>query len=151
MGKSRRIKGVYVLLMKSLIEFDLNIGMLGRHRIPRGYLIYVGSGLNGLLNRIDRHFRREKKIKWHIDYLTVNPNIVIFNAIYAETREKMECIVSEEIFKSGFTPIIKKFGSTDCKKCFSHLYYSRKNPTQNILKVFRKIGLKPILWKKINN
>lgn len=150
MNKSSKIRGVYVLLMKSLIEFELNIGMLGKQQIPKGYLIYVGSGLNGLLNRIERHFKRNKKLKWHIDFLTVDPHIIVFNAIYAETNRKMECDVSEKIFKSRFTPIIRRFGSTDCRKCFSHLYYSKDNPIQIILKVFREMGLKPVLWKKIN-
>ncbi len=61
------MKGVYLLVM----ELPKNTSvMVGKHRLvhfQKGYYVYVGSALNGLEQRIERHLRKQKKIHWHID------------------------------------------------------------------------------------
>ncbi len=89
----------------------LTVGSLGRIALKKGYYIYVGSGLF----RIERHYRKKKKLKWHIDYLLKKAKIVGF-----ALSKKKECRVAS-LF-SGF-PSIAKFGSSDCS-CSSHLFYS---------------------------
>ena len=61
-------KGVYVLIIHLSQERDIVVGKLGELSFKKGYYAYVGSALGGLEGRIKRHFRKEKKAHWHIDY-----------------------------------------------------------------------------------
>jgi Uri superfamily endonuclease len=90
----------------------IKIGKLGRITFKRGYYIYVGSGLF----RIERHYRKEKKLKWHIDYLLRKARIIGF-----ALSKKKECNVARKFSKKFIS--IEKFGCSDCK-CKSHLFYS---------------------------
>ncbi|RLF60544.1 MAG: GIY-YIG nuclease family protein, partial [Thermoplasmata archaeon] len=63
------MKGSYVLIINLKKEKEIEIGRLGRILFNKGYYAYVGSGLNNLEKRVGRHLRKNKKKKWHIDYL----------------------------------------------------------------------------------
>ena len=112
-------KGAYCLIIKNNKNRKLRIGSLGNVLFKKGYYCYVGSALNNLEKRIERHKRRNKKIKWHIDYFLKYGKIM--NVIKIETNKKIECLLSKKIMKisNGF---VKGFGCSDCK-CKSHLYY----------------------------
>jgi Uri superfamily endonuclease len=90
---------------------NITVGKLGRIKLKKGYYVYVGSGLF----RIERHYRKKKKLKWHIDYLLKKARIVGF----ALSRKK-ECKVASLFSRFQY---IKNFGCSDCK-CSSHLFYS---------------------------
>jgi len=76
-------KGCYVLFLRLTDECSIKIGSLGIHKMPRGLYAYVGSakGPGGLKARVKRHFKKVKKIKWHIDYLIARPECFIEAAI----------------------------------------------------------------------
>jgi Uri superfamily endonuclease len=64
-------RGAYVVVFRLDRAIRLAIGALGERRLARGYHLYVGSamGAGGLRARIERHLRREKPKRWHVDYL----------------------------------------------------------------------------------
>ncbi|MBN1923980.1 MAG: GIY-YIG nuclease family protein [Nanoarchaeota archaeon] len=130
------MKGVYALNLEVLKDTKLRVGSLGIISLKKGNYSYVGSALNNLEKRIERHFRKNKKIHWHIDYLTTSNDVKIISAFYKETINKEEeCKLAEEISRQGIA--VKRFGCTDCS-CDSHLFYLKdysifKNFLRNLL------------------
>jgi len=117
-------KGVYTIILQIHRPVSIEIGSIGRYNLERGFYAYTGSafGSGGLESRIARHLRREKKIFWHIDYLTSNFNISIAAFIKAEEKRKIECEVNRGIFEKLDSEPIVKVGSSDCKEgCKAHL------------------------------
>ena len=64
------MKGSYALIIRLNRAKRLTVGRLGEFYFPAGHYIYLGSALNGLESRVRRHLRRDKKLHWHIDFLT---------------------------------------------------------------------------------
>lgn len=132
------MKGVYTLLL--FLKEDMDVG---RWSLKKGPYCYTGSGLSNLLARVERHFRKEKRIKWHIDLLTTHKDVKVLGAVLAESLERMECKVNKELERFG-TPV-EGFGNTDCKGgCRGHLV--RGPELKEVLSVYRKLGLKPLIW-----
>ncbi|MGI9566692.1 MAG: GIY-YIG nuclease family protein [Nitrosopumilus sp.] len=119
------MKGIYALILNIRKDFTLNVGRnLKNISFKKGNYIYVGSALNSVEKRVQRHIRKEKKIHWHIDHLTTSRHSSIEKILYLETESKLECNLSQNIAKLPNSIPIKKFGSTDCKSgCMSHLYH----------------------------
>ncbi len=126
--------GIYALIIELKNDAKIAIGALGSLAFKKGYYIYVGSALNGLDARINRHKSNTKKLHWHIDYLLQKAEII--DVIRIETKEKLECKMSRAV-KIVAQDSIKKFGCSDCK-CDSHLYYvsvySKIDDIKSILK-----------------
>jgi sugar fermentation stimulation protein A len=97
----------------------ISVGKLGELSFKKGYYGYVGSALNNLSKRIERHKRKEKKIRWHIDYLLNHAKVVGVETV--ETLKKIECSVNDKVSRVS-SEIISSFGSSDCK-CKGHLHY----------------------------
>src|SRR5512136_3163832 len=124
-------KGVYCLIFKNQ-GLTVDVGALGDLTFQAGWHIYVGSALgSGGLKRLERHislaYLRDKKPKWHIDYLLTNPGFSLRYAIFVVTQERCECQLARELNKGT----IPKFGSSDCS-CRSHLLYRQNDPKQEI-------------------
>ncbi|MGD9518201.1 MAG: DUF123 domain-containing protein [Armatimonadota bacterium] len=66
---------------------------------------------------MERHFRRRKRLRWHIDYLThlQSPRKV---AVWALAKES-ECVCALTLL-ARWGPGVVHFGSSDCN-CASHL------------------------------
>ena len=131
------MKGIYVLIIELENNITITIGKLGKIYFKKGCYAYVGSALNGLENRINRHFKSQKKFHWHIDYLL--DNSCIKEVIYAETQEKKECMLAKTL--NNYEKI-KKFGSSDCN-CESHLFFSDnfEELKDSVVSGFRKNNL----------
>ncbi|MEM2696698.1 MAG: GIY-YIG nuclease family protein [Nitrososphaerota archaeon] len=114
------MKGVYILLVEVIDEVTLRVGHLGEVSFKPGLYVYVGSAQNNLEKRVSRHFSKEKKIRWHIDYLLSSRSCKPLKAIAYSLKREYECIISNLLLEIGGNPV-RRFGSTDCK-CFSHLY-----------------------------
>ncbi len=123
-----RLPGVYVLLIRIGKPVTLVYG--GRRvELPRACALYVGSarGPGGLEKRVERHWRRVKKTRWHIDVLTTQPYTVIEGVVFAvddgalprdaETRAAL-CLEERLDHVPGF-------GSTDDRRAKSHLFIAR--------------------------
>ncbi|AEA46144.1 GIY-YIG nuclease family protein [Archaeoglobus veneficus] len=110
----------YILVLKLDRESIVEVGALGKIVFKPGYYLYVGSAKVGV-SRICRHFRREKKLKWHIDYLSV-----VAEPLHAYLFHREECDVAAMLAERF--ECIPRFGCSDCL-CRSHLFYSAKLPT----------------------
>ena len=111
------MKGAYCLVLEVLNDSNINVGSLGTLSFPKGFYVYIGSALNNIEKRVMRHLRSDKKLHWHIDYLTTSPSVKIKKVYYKESLLKEECSIAK-IVKG--TPITA-FGCSDCK-CESHLF-----------------------------
>jgi Uri superfamily endonuclease len=121
------LRGNYVLVLNAERTFKAQIGSLGEKHLERGIYLYVGSALGigstSIESRLERHRTKDKKVFWHIDYLTVRPYIKVSAAYYVESDSQMECELKKEILERlGGKVALPNFGSTDCR-CGGHLIY----------------------------
>jgi len=107
----------YVLILRLEKGSRVRVGRLGEVKFKPGYYYYVGSAKKGN-SRICRHFRREKKMRWHIDYLSV-----VATPLLAYILNKEECDTAKKLSKSF--EAIPGFGCSDCS-CKTHLFYSKE-------------------------
>lgn len=112
---------------------NLNIGHLHQdHKFRKGYYVYIGSAMNSLVARINRHLSDEKKLHCHIDYLLKNESSEIRDVLFNVSDEKIECDLASTIALNGEE--VPKFGCSDCK-CNSHLiYFKRKRDAMKSVK-----------------
>ncbi|MFN4179771.1 MAG: GIY-YIG nuclease family protein [Armatimonadota bacterium] len=114
-------KGAYQLHLKLDKSLRIKIGKLGTFLFPAGRYVYTGSALNGLENRLARHFRKCKKLHWHIDYLL--KHAWVESVAVVETNQRLECELNRQVLNCPSAKVIVKgFGSSDCN-CPSHLVY----------------------------
>ena len=135
-------KGLYCLILENP-ACTVRIGALGEIAFRQGWHVYVGSALgSGGLLRLERHKElarsHDKKPKWHIDYLLVNPRFRLEGAIFAMTGERLECRLAGQIQGEG----VLAFGCSDCD-CASHLFSFPQNPAESIREAFLACGLEP--------
>ena len=135
------MKGIYVLIIELIQPADIVVGKRGIFSFNAGFYAYIGSALNSLEKRIERHLRKDKKRHWHIDYLMEKAEVQC--VICADTDKKVECEITGKL--TGIFTGIKGFGCSDCK-CRSHLFYSKKlvMMRREVLKAFGTLGLKPV-------
>ena len=114
--------GAYILIVFNPRTQRIKVGKLGKINFAMGYYFYVGSGMKNLKQRILRHQRKNKKIKWHIDYLTKKFKFI--DAKLFPSTKRFECQIAAILGKNLL--MIKDFGCSDCR-CQSHLFYSRKS------------------------
>lgn len=117
------VKGTYCLCINNNKDQTIKIGALGEIAFDKGGYVYVGSALNSLLPRLERHLKTSRGehhvTHWHIDYF-LKENAVSIESIYTiETTEHLECDIAEKVSKHGES--IPRFGCSDCR-CNSHLY-----------------------------
>lgn len=137
-------KGVYCLIFKN-DACVLYVGRLKKIEFSKGYHVYVGSALgNGGLKRLKRHIlfslNRNKKPRWHVDYLSASREFDLISVVYSITDILVECKIAERL-ASSLGDAVNHFGSGDCN-CPSHLYYSKKRPHSTVKNAFFEIGLK---------
>ena len=124
----RPTKGTYTLVLRLEDKEEITIGKLGTFTFPAGYYLYVGSALGpgGLEARLARHRRRDKRLRWHIDYLLEHAQLV--EVWSAASADKLECLWAQAArqLPGGEMPA-PGFGSSDCH-CPSHLIYLARKP-----------------------
>lgn len=108
----------YQLVIELAQPCRVSPGRLGAHELAAGRYVYTGSARRHMAARLRRHLRRDKPLRWHIDWLlTVPPAEVV--AIHLDPRP--ECEVNAAT--AGDRPI-PGFGASDCRaRCGSHLRY----------------------------
>jgi len=113
--------GAYALLIALDSPLEVTAGRR-RATLPQGVYVYCGSakGAGGLRARLARHMRRDKPSHWHVDQVTAAGRTVgawVFPGA-------SECEVNDAL---AALPIpIEGFGSSDCKRCRSHLRFCPK-------------------------
>jgi len=99
---------------------SITIGKLGEFNFPAGYYIYTGSARRHIEARIARHLKREKKHRWHIDYLLANRYAAVVDV---HRSFECECVLNQKV--DGIIPAAG-FGASDCSAgCGSHLKLCR--------------------------
>ena len=108
----------YQLHIQVAQPLRLAVGRLGVFDFPAGHYVYTGSAKRNLEARIARHLRREKTLRWHVDYLLSAPGVSVTEVVRADTAE---CALNQAT--PGAIPV-PGFGASDCKHgCGSHLKY----------------------------
>jgi len=111
-------KGFYLLFIRKDNPSKLKYGKRWEKFFPAGWYVYVGSGMKHMEKRVDRHFRKNKRKKWHIDFLLEKACLEF--AFLFNCGERGECEVSN-LLGERFR-VVENFGATDCK-CRGHLFY----------------------------
>ena len=130
-------KGSYVLVIALAEDARLQVGRLGVFNFPAGLYLYTGSAMGGLAARIRRHLRPDKKLHWHVDYLTGASATrasatgapatgsaagSVVEAWWALGQARLECLWAEAIATLGGQVVAPGFGSSDCR-CPTHLLW----------------------------
>ncbi len=111
---------IFFLLQRTC---TLQIGKLGRFTFPAGHYTYTGSAKRNIDARIERHLKKNKPLRWHIDHLLAVPQAQIINT---RKSTQAECALNRNTPGDIIAP---RFGATDCRQgCGSHLKYKR-NPS----------------------
>lgn len=111
--------GVYLLFIQLPQEESIQVGSLGKFDFSPGLYCYVGSGMNGLDKRVERHRGDEKKKHWHIDYFLEHGNII--GALKLRTGKELECELNRHISRLSRQTPVRGFGSSDCD-CEAHFH-----------------------------
>ena len=131
----------YALLIKLDTTRSITVGRLGDISFNEGWHCYVGSALNGLKGRVARHLRRDKKVRWHIDYLLEHAPAVA--VVWGLSKQRLECQVAEGLSAQRLVSV-RGFGASDCR-CPSHLFYrpDYSELRSQVVESFRLMGLTP--------
>ena len=117
-------KGAYVFVFLLVCPTEVTLRGRLRATLLPGWYLYCGSanGPGGMQSRLKRHFRRDKKIHWHIDRLTTEAADIMAYAFEGGS----ECKLVRQLCTTGdFRHVIAGFGSSDCHACESHLLMPR--------------------------
>ncbi|NIP23490.1 MAG: DUF123 domain-containing protein [Phycisphaerae bacterium] len=97
----------------------IRIGRLGQLHFRQGVYFYVGSAQRNMSARLERHSRKVKALRWHIDYLSVKAEML--GAIIIDGPRELECQLAKKL--GGMSDLaVPGFGSSDCC-CEGHLFY----------------------------
>ncbi|AEH24294.1 GIY-YIG nuclease family protein [Pyrococcus yayanosii] len=137
------MKGGYFLIL--FLPEDFHVKTKGRNFFLRaGYYVYVGSAMNSLEGRIARHFRKEKRPHWHIDYLLMQAELLRAYLVPSEKR------IEEELSRgvAEFGEPVPGFGASDVS-VGTNLYRFDEPPDEKIKEILRRLGLKWMVVEKI--
>ncbi|MGD9347686.1 MAG: GIY-YIG nuclease family protein [Candidatus Aminicenantes bacterium] len=113
--------GIYVLVVSVAHPLWIKPGKLPEREFQKGIYFYIGRAKQHLRGRLARHFRAEKKLFWHVDYLLQKASIA---EIWCRLGFFDECRIASAIIEVCGTTCapIPGFGTSDCR-CPSHLIY----------------------------
>ena len=112
--------GAYLLALRLERPVDVAFRASCCGRLSPGLYIYAGSarGGGGIRARLRRHLAPDKKLHWHIDQLTVRAAELAGLAVVGGE----ECALIDKLLAtSRFDVPLPGFGSSDCRRCASHL------------------------------
>ena len=114
--------GLYIAVFYMHRSQFIQIGRLGKFCFQRGIYFYAGSAQRNLAARLERHGRKKKPLRWHIDYLSVKAEML--GAIIIPGQRKHECEIAGEL-GGLFELAVPDFGASDCR-CAGHLFYTKQ-------------------------
>jgi sugar fermentation stimulation protein A len=114
--------GVNVLVLRLPESACVTVGRLGACALPAGWLLYVGSAMNGLAGRVGRHARANKRLHWHIDHVL---QVAPLQEVWCHVGlERLECDWARLLAaQPGLALYPRPLGASDCA-CFTHLLCS---------------------------
>lgn len=120
MGDGEKVRGAYALVVELADRLAVAPGGRPGGVLDPGFYLYAGSarGPGGIAARLVRHFRRGKTLHWHIDRLTEVAASLSAHAF----PDGYECAIVEKLRRmDGVRVPVPGFGSSDCRRCQSHL------------------------------
>lgn len=114
--------GVYIAVFHMPKGQAIRVGRLGRLRFRKGVYFYVGSAQRNLSARLERHSRKKKALRWHIDYLSAKAEML--GVITIAGPRELECQLAKKLGKM-FKLAVPGFGASGCR-CGGHLFYARE-------------------------
>lgn len=124
---------LYIIQMEISKDTERTIGKLGNFVFPKGTYLYIGSAKRNIQARITRHLTKDKKMRWHLDYLRPLAQV---SAVMTFPLKMGECALKRFIEAScSGKVIVEGFGASDCR-CNSHLL---KLPSSMSMKEFHKL------------
>ncbi len=113
--------GLYILWIHLPEGRRVRIGALGEFAFEPGMYAYVGSAQRGRTARVRRHLRREKAMRWHIDYFRRHGEVVALS--YVDGEREGECRLARALLDAaGGVRAAPHFGDSDCG-CGGHLIH----------------------------
>ena len=136
--------GTYTIVVRCKAPGYSTFGKLGRARLRKGYYLYTGSALGhgavSLERRLERHFRRRKRLRWHVDYLTSRPNCYVTGAVYVVSDIRLECKVNSSLSKElNVSPVLLKIGASDCNRNGHLLGPARRLNECNLMRLVESV------------
>lgn len=137
-ARENRDRGGYMLVLRMARDTAVDVGGLGHSLFRAGYYLYVGSAAKNLTARVNRHLRRQKTFRWHIDYLRDAADECIAVPVRSSAPvEHSLAAALNEAFDAGPSG----FGASD-SPLGTHLFYSGAHPFHlprfhEILQAFR--------------
>ncbi len=117
--------GAYALLFELKKSSRVFIPRFGEIIFKPGFYVYSGSAKKNLVPRVERHLRKSKILKWHIDYFSSMKSVTVRKVFLFTGRS--ECEINQFFKNLGGKIILESFGSSDCRnKCVSHFLYFEK-------------------------
>ncbi len=116
--------GVYIAVFHLAEARNISVGKLGRFYFRKGVYFYAGSAQRSLSARLERHGRKSKPMRWHIDYLSTGAEML--GAIVVAGPRERECELAKEL-AGMFELAAPGFGASDCR-CGGHLFYAPQLP-----------------------
>ncbi|KAB2951795.1 DNA/RNA nuclease SfsA [Heliorestis acidaminivorans] len=116
--------GSYLIVMHLPERTTLTVGSLGEIILEPAYYVYVGTAKTNLTQRVNRHLRKKKTLRWHVDYL--REKATTCSALPIRTTERIEHDLAGRL-ASLAQWTVPGFGCSDCK-CTSHLFAFTDNP-----------------------
>jgi len=111
---------VYIAVFDLPMDRYISVGKLGRFLFREGFYFYVGSAQRNLSARLERHNKKTKPLRWHIDYLSTKAEML--GAMTMSGPRHRECELAKEL--AGIYEIpVPRFGASDCR-CGGHLFYT---------------------------
>ncbi|UCG49763.1 MAG: GIY-YIG nuclease family protein [Phycisphaerales bacterium] len=112
--------GVYIAIFCLAKKQRIAVGRLGSFWFRSGVYFYVGSAQQNLCARLERHSRKDKPLRWHIDYLSVRADMI--GAVMVPGKRTRECELACELGRL-YESVAPGFGASDCR-CGGHLFYT---------------------------
>ena len=117
-------RGLYIAAFQLPRRCRLRVGALGRFPFAAGVYLYVGSAQRNRKARVDRHGRKDKPLRWHIDYLSAKARML--GAVLVAGSRRQECRLARTLAAS-LPRAVPRFGASDCG-CGGHLFYAGPTP-----------------------
>ena len=116
--------GLYIAVVYLSKTEPITIGKLGTFKFRKGFYFYVGRARRSLTSRVERHGKKKKSLRWHIDYLSSKTRML--GAIIISDLQQNECRLAKKLNRL-FELAVAGFGASDCG-CAGHLFYAAKLP-----------------------
>jgi Uri superfamily endonuclease len=131
----------YTLLIEYTKNHRVKVGAKGFVDIKEGSYLYVGSAKKSWEKRVGRHLSKEKKMRWHIDYLLSTAGTSIVEVWI--NHDSCECDTAKAISNLKTSAVIaKKMGSSDCS-CPTH-FFGLQGGFQYLKELLDELGFSPV-------